>query len=90
MLLRSPHEEEFDTIFQRYCECRSLEYEQEVVSRFIEKHYRRTGKPFRRCHPRDVVSHAIDLMNFENRPFELTDDLLNRAFESCFLEEDGD
>jgi predicted ATPase with chaperone activity len=90
MLLRSPHEEEFVTIFQRYCESRSLEYQEDVVSRFIEKHYRRTGKPFRRCHPRDVISHAIDLMNFERRPFELTDDLLNRAFESCFLEEDGD
>ena len=45
------------------------------------------GKPFRRCHPRDVLSHAIDLIHFEKLPFQLTDDLLDRAFESCFLEE---
>jgi hypothetical protein len=26
-------------------------------------------------------------MQFEKLPFELTDDVLDRAFESCFLEE---
>ena len=37
--------------------------------------------------PRDVISHAIDLMHFEKLPFRLTDDVLLRAFESCFTEE---
>jgi hypothetical protein len=41
----------------------------------------------RRCHPRDVISHAIDIIHFECRPYELTADLLDRAWESCFAEE---
>ena len=90
MLLRSPDEQEFATIFQRYCESRNLTCEDGIVGRFVEKHYRRSGKPFRRCHPRDVLSHALDLIHFEKLTLHLTDDLLDRAFESCFLEEDGE
>ena len=90
MLLRSPDEQEFKTIFQKFCESRSLPHHDHLIAHFIEKHYRKTKRAFRRCHPRDVISHAIDLIHFEKLPFELTGDLLDRAFESCFLEETGD
>jgi hypothetical protein len=90
MLLRSPDEQEFGTIFQRFCESKSLSFHDGLIARFIEKHYRKVRRPFRRCHPRDILSHAIDLIHFEKLPFHLTDDLVDRAFESCFLEETGD
>src|ERR1700722_4672644 len=87
MLLRSPDESEFTTIFRRFCESKNLLFQDGLIARFIDKHYRKGGKAFRRCHPRDVLSHAIDLINFEKLPFELTDDLVDQAFDSCFLEE---
>ncbi len=90
MLMRNPDEQEFATIFARFCESRSLPHHDGLVARFIDKHYRKARRPFRRCHPRDVLSHAIDLIHFEKLPFELTDELVDRAFESCFLEETGD
>jgi hypothetical protein len=90
MLLRSPDEHEFTTIFRHFCESKSLKHVDGLIARFIDKHYRKARRPFRRCHPRDVLSHAIDLIHFEKLPFELTDDLVDRAFESCFLEETGD
>jgi predicted ATPase with chaperone activity len=90
MLLRSPDEHEFATIFRRFCEAKSLSHHDGLIARFIDIHYRKARRPFRRCHPRDILSHAIDLIHFERLPFELTDDLVDRAFESCFLEETGD
>jgi predicted ATPase with chaperone activity len=87
MLLRSPDEQEFTTIFQRFCESKNLPFPDGLIPRFIDKHYRKSQRAFRRCHPRDVLSHAIDLINFEKLPFELTDDLVDQAFDSCFLEE---
>src|SRR5215831_13560694 len=66
----------------------NLTFDIEVIERFIEKHYRKTGKVFRRCHPRDLLSHALNLINFEKLPLELTAGVLERAFESCFLAED--
>jgi predicted ATPase with chaperone activity len=90
MLLRSPDEHEFATIFRRFCESKNLSHRDGLITRFIDQHYRKLKRPFRRCHPRDILSHAIDLIHFEKLPFELTDDLIDRAFESCFLEEAGD
>ncbi len=88
MLLRSPEEAEFVRIFESYCTSKDLPCPDGLLPRLIERHYRATGKVFRRCHPRDVISHAIDLIHFEKLPFELTDDVLNRAFEGCFLQEE--
>jgi hypothetical protein len=86
MLMRSPDAGEFTEIFLQFCASRELPCDTGMVSRFVDRHYR-GGRPFRRCHPRDVLSHAIHLMDFEKLPRQLTDDLLERAFESCFLEE---
>jgi predicted ATPase with chaperone activity len=85
MLLRNPGEGEFRQIFDRYCEEKGLPCEPGVYQRFVETHYRATGKKWRRCHPRDVLSHAIDLIHFERRPWLLTDEILDHAFHSCFV-----
>jgi len=86
MFLRNPVREEFIEIFLSFSASQGLECPLELLDAFIEKHYAATGKKFRRCHPRDVLSHAIDLINFEQLPFELTETLLNRAFDSCFVQ----
>jgi hypothetical protein len=36
--------------------------------------------------PRDVISHAIDIINFKRLPATLNEKLLERAFRSCFVE----
>jgi len=87
MLLRGPALSEFLEIFDRFCKSKGLPYPEGMVERLIERHYQKTGKRFRRCHPRDILSHAINLLHFEKLPFALTDEVLDRAFESCFLEE---
>lgn len=88
MLLRGPSRDEFDTIFENFCEAKGIPYRSEVVQRFIERHYAGGKKAFRRCHPRDVLTHALNLIHFERLPMDLTDDLLSRAFDSCFLQEE--
>jgi predicted ATPase with chaperone activity len=85
MLLRSPDEDEFRSIFQRVCEEKGLHPETRTVDRFISKHYVSTGRPFRRCHPRDILLQAIECINFKRLPYELTDELLDQAFAGCFL-----
>jgi hypothetical protein len=90
MLLKGPAENEFIRIFEAFCSARKIPFTRELITRFIDRHYRRTGKVFRRCHPRDVLSHALNLIHFEKLPFGLTDEILDRAFESCFLQEEQD
>lgn len=87
MLMRSPEASEFLQIFTSFCAAKDLRYEPGLPESFLEKRYKLTGKKLRRCHPRDVISHAIDLIHFEKIPFRLTEEVLDRAFESCFTED---
>ena len=86
MFLRNPRRPEFQQIFERFAVSRELEIEPGSVGKFIQKHYEQGGKKFRRCHPRDVISHAIDIIHFESLPMKLNEDVLDRAFLSCFTE----
>ena len=88
MLLRGPAENEFIRIFEGFCAANNLPCTRDMITRFVQKHYKQTGKVFRRCHPRDVLSHLIDLIHFERLPYRITDQLLDRAFDSCFMQED--
>lgn len=84
MLLRSPDQNEFRAILCKFCESKHLEAPAALVDSYISKHYLKTGKPFRRCQPRDVISQAIDYITFRRLPYELTEELLDHAFRSCF------
>ncbi|MCC7498033.1 MAG: hypothetical protein IT160_10680 [Bryobacterales bacterium] len=86
MLVGNPSEEEFLTIFDRVCQDRDLTCEPDVRARFVAKRYREPNKAMRRCQPRDILSHAIDFLEFERLPKILTDRVLDEAFESCFVD----
>jgi hypothetical protein len=86
MFLRSPKAPEFIQIFERFAAARQLKCPVGLAESFVQRHYIEGDKRFRRCHPRDVITHAIDILNFERRPMELSEDVLTRAFHSCFVE----
>ncbi len=86
MFLRSPNPQEYIQIFDRYARGKLLECAPGLAQGFIDKHYVAGGKRYRRCHPRDIINHAIDIINFENLPKRLTPELLDHAFNSCFVE----
>ena len=87
MYMQSPDETEFREIFQRFCTSQSLTCPEALLADFIDRHYRRTGKPFRRCHPRDVLTHALNLLRFHGRELALNAEVLDEAFASCFVQE---
>jgi hypothetical protein len=86
MFLRSPRTKEFIEIFKRFADSRQLDCPPGLAEAFVEKHYGQGGAKMRRCHPRDVISHAIDIINFESLRKELNESVLDRAFWSCFVE----
>jgi hypothetical protein len=88
MLVKSPDPGEFRDIFVRFCQGKKLAFDRDLVDYLINTHYVPAGKPFRRCQPRDIVTHAIDLINFENLDWRLSREILDHAFLSCFVKED--
>src|SRR5260370_38837416 len=59
MLLRSPGEDEFSSIFRQFCESRALPYEGGLIERFVENHCRSTRRVMRGVHPAELLSPAI-------------------------------
>jgi len=86
MFLRSPKAPEFIQIMKRFCQANGLDCAPGLAETFVQKHYVEGGRKFRRCHPRDVITHAVDILNFEGREMALSAEVLDRAFHSCFVE----
>ena len=84
MFLKSPGEAEFAEIFEQFCKKVDIPYQSNLIGKFLTKYYRNGKKRMRRCHPRDVITHAVDYVKFEKRPWELTEEVLDHAFSSCF------
>ena len=89
MLLHGPGENEFIRIFENLCTARKIPFTRDLILRFIERRFKATGKALRRCHPRDILSHALDLIHYERLPCALTSEILDRAYESCFVQDDS-
>ncbi len=85
MLMTNPPPEEFSTILLDFCRQKGLECSNEIVQYVLGEHYEKTGRKMRRCHPRDVIRVVIDLISYEKRPYELTTELIDRAFRMKFV-----
>lgn len=60
MFVRSPEMPEFCAIFRKFCQGQKIECDDDTLETYIDRHYLSTGRRFRRCQARDVISHAVD------------------------------
>ena len=79
-----PTEQEFHRLFELMCGKLGVEYSRAPVEHLIETHYRREGRPFRFCQPRDLVMQICNYCKYHNQPPQLTADYLDRAVENYF------
>ncbi len=79
-----PSEAEFHRLFQIYADVFSCEYQAEVVENLLEKHYRSTGRPMRRCHPRDLLSQVRNYCAYNELPMAMNDEYFDRVVRSYF------
>ena len=76
-------------IFEREITRRRLNWNPQLLPELIEKRYKPEKRPFRRCHARDLLNRAEDLMAFERRDRVLTSEIVNNAYDACFVNEEG-
>jgi DNA-binding PadR family transcriptional regulator len=79
-----PTEEEFRELFEMMAPKLGFEYRPEPIDYLIEKHYRRTGRHFRCCHPRDLLLQVCSACAYSGRPCELTNEYLDMAVDIYF------
>jgi MoxR-like ATPase len=79
-----PSEEEFRELFKMMCPQLGFEYNDDVVTYVIEKHYRAVGRRMRCCQPRDLLLQARNMCLYETKDLELSEDAMDFAVENYF------
>ena len=82
----SPTFLEYEQIFRRTCVAKRIAFRPESVGYVFERYYQRLGIAPRGCHPRDIVDHLWDSARFLATAPELTEELLDMACASYFLD----
>ncbi len=82
----SPTALEFEQIFRRACVSKRIAFRPEGVRHVFERFYDRLGIPPRGCHPRDILDHLVDSARYLQMLPELSDELLEKACASYFLD----
>ena len=75
----SPSPEIYARIFRKYVEAHRLRFDPRLVEA-LSARYQQEQREMRSCQPRDLVDRCRDICRYENRPFALTSELLDRAW----------
>ena len=80
----SPNEDEFRTVFKIMSDKLEVAYSADVLDYLIATHYEKENRPFRFCHPRDLLLQVRNYCIFHNRPVELKNEYVDRAAKNYF------
>jgi hypothetical protein len=79
-----PTEGEFRELFRIMARQLKIEYRDGPIEYLIETCYRKSGRPFRCCHPRDLLLQIRSYCSFRKLPLEMTDEYFDMAVENYF------
>ncbi len=80
----NPSREYFLKLFEIMCGVVGCQYNEPLINLMIEKHFIPVDRPFRNCHPRDLLLQVRNLCSYEKRPFVLTEENLDFAVDNYF------
>jgi predicted ATPase with chaperone activity len=78
-----PTRSAYAEIFRNYLEKMRLPYRPEVVDLLLDL-YDRSRTPLRSCEPRDLVERCLDICRYEDRPLDVTPELMRLAWTNYF------
>ncbi|HAH07819.1 MAG TPA: AAA family ATPase [Elusimicrobia bacterium] len=84
--LSDPSADEFREVFKRCCAANRVAYDDDAVTHLIQKHYVEAKRLMRSCHPRDLVDQITDRAKFLGAPPALTQESVDGACETYFVE----
>jgi hypothetical protein len=79
-----PTEEEFHALFAITATKLGIPYRKEPIDYLIETHYRKAGRPFRFCHPRDLLLQIRNYCLYYSRSLEMTNEYIDLAVDNYF------
>jgi hypothetical protein len=84
--VEDPSLEDFIRIFELNCRNRGLGFHKVMISYLQRRHYKALGRPFRACHPRDLLDQVTALCRYRGIEPTINRELLDAACSSYFVQ----
>lgn len=81
-----PSFEEYREIFQRMARHRGLPYDDQMLAYLLQEWYIKHDRALRGSHPRDLIDQMKDIASYLATPYEMSQDLIDRAADSYFVD----
>lgn len=75
----------FHQIFDMWCKRMGIPFDMDAFKYLVEEYYRKPKKPLQAVHPRDLLKIAKAMCDYEGRPLQLTQQLIDDACHSYFV-----
>lgn len=82
--VENPSEEAFRKLFEIMCKVVKVPHKPDLIDYLIEVHYKPVGRPFRNCHPRDLLLQVRAFCHFNSATLELKKEYLDFAVDNYF------
>jgi predicted ATPase with chaperone activity len=79
-----PALDEFKALFKYIAKSLHCEFRPEAVEHLVEKHYKPTKRPLRRCQPRDLLYQVRNYCVYNSLPVEMRPEYFDRVVPSYF------
>jgi predicted ATPase with chaperone activity len=83
--VESPDERMFFQIFATMCKKMRIPLDKDSFLYLLQKWYREPGRPFQAVHPRDILKIVQSLCEYEDKPVQLSPQLIDEACSSYFV-----
>lgn len=85
-----PTADEYKEIWRRNCVENGLRMDERLLEHLLKTHYVDKGRALHGTHPRDLLNHLIHAALYLGKPVEVTDELLELACDTYFVDADGE
>jgi predicted ATPase with chaperone activity len=89
VLVPDPTEDEYREIWRRQCIKEEVGLDTSVLDRLIEGQYTAKDRSLHGSHPRDLLNHIIHAARYFGRPVVMSEQLMDWACETYFVDEDS-
>lgn len=82
--VENPSEAAFRKLFEIMCPRMGMPYKADVIDYLVERHYKPTSRPFRNCHPRDLLLQVKNFCLYHDIEIELKNEYMDFACDNYF------
>jgi len=82
--VENPSEAAFRKLFEIMCPRMGLPFKPDVIDYLIEQHYKPTNRPFRNCHPRDLLLQIKNYCLYNDVEIEMKSEYMDFACDNYF------